>query len=325
MMAAGLGTRLRPFSEQVPKPLLPLFGIPWAQFTFDALSRAGVKKAVANIHHLAPQTSKGLMGLERNGIDLRLSDESSLILGSGGGIRTGMTQLSDGPFFIVNLDIISDVDLKKLAGFHQIQKQRWGTEITLVVIPGATVSDENYREIIFERDTHLITGLGEKKKQAPFYASIAVIEAAALSHLPVGAPFEFVSEILAPAIARRKASAYFTKALWYDVGTPRQWLATHTDLIERLETGDLPKLWRDRIEFQNKRVGQEVWTSKSSQPRNVSEWVGPAYWDGQNAKVPTVLGPRAVLYGSAPSQKFAQKCEDGIGMNGIWVSNSSSN
>src|SRR5690349_9521799 len=97
LMTAGLGTRLRPFTDLLPKPLLPLMGIPMAQFALDALAEAGVEKVVANVHHLPEKLRESLPGLATQaGIkELRLSDETQELLGSAGGMRNALPLLCE--------------------------------------------------------------------------------------------------------------------------------------------------------------------------------------------------------------------------------------
>lgn len=85
LMAAGLGTRLMPFTERAPKALLPVLGVPIAQFALDSLARAGVDRVVANVHHHASAAKQGLAQLDRGDADFFVSDESERLLGSAGG------------------------------------------------------------------------------------------------------------------------------------------------------------------------------------------------------------------------------------------------
>src|SRR4051812_21400006 len=89
-MCAGLGTRLRPFTEIRTKALMPLLGIPIAQFGLDSLVSSGVSKIVANVHHDAANSTRGLRQLEYSGASLLISDESDLLLGSAGGLRKAL-------------------------------------------------------------------------------------------------------------------------------------------------------------------------------------------------------------------------------------------
>src|SRR5688572_3800538 len=91
LMGAGLGQRLRPFTDFCPKVLMPVMGIPVAQYSVDALVAAGVEKIVANYHHLPEQSKLGLKNLDLpSHTKLILSDESDLLLGSSGAYKKAL-------------------------------------------------------------------------------------------------------------------------------------------------------------------------------------------------------------------------------------------
>jgi mannose-1-phosphate guanylyltransferase len=331
LMAAGLGTRLRPFTELEPKALLPLLGVPMAQFALDAASAAGVDRVVANVHHLADRAGSGLRALELGGAALELSDESGELLGSAGGLRQAAPKFRAGePFFVLNADVLCDVDLAALARAHRRLRERHGARITLTVFerpplePGET-QREAYREILLDPTTGLITGLGEKAVGRPYFVGAAVIEPEALAEIPPNGPAEFVPSILLPAIRDGKAGAYFTQGRWHDVGSPALWLQTHVALLRALETGRLPRPWRTRLESGNRRIAPETWVSLRAPGRLIrtARWSGPAYWNplhDQTALPPESLGPGAVLYGTAQGIAQGGTLSDGIGFRGLWSS-----
>lgn len=84
LMAAGMGTRLRPFSEKISKPLMPVLGVPCSRFALQSLSEAGVTEVIANLHHLPDMTREGLKKIFPA---LQTSDETAQLLGSAGGIK----------------------------------------------------------------------------------------------------------------------------------------------------------------------------------------------------------------------------------------------
>ncbi len=86
-MAAGLGTRLRPFTQYRNKTLFPLMGVPIAQYALDAFSELKVKDTIVNVHHLPDFTRKALGELDWGGMHYGISDESKRLLGSAGGLR----------------------------------------------------------------------------------------------------------------------------------------------------------------------------------------------------------------------------------------------
>lgn len=104
VLAAGFGTRLRPLTDRTPKPLIPVAGRSLLDRCLDRLVEAGVKRAVVNIHWLGGQIRDHLA--QRRDIAITISDESDLLLETGGGIARTLPLLGDAPFFAVNADLI---------------------------------------------------------------------------------------------------------------------------------------------------------------------------------------------------------------------------
>jgi MurNAc alpha-1-phosphate uridylyltransferase len=102
VLAAGLGTRMRPHNGHVPKPLVTVRGKSLIDYGLDRLAEAGVERAVVNVHHLADALERHLTARHRPRIVI--SDERGELLGTGGGIAKALPQLGDAPFFLINSD-----------------------------------------------------------------------------------------------------------------------------------------------------------------------------------------------------------------------------
>jgi len=103
LMAAGYGKRLRPFTETVPKPLVPVLGRPMIDVALERLEAAGVERVVINLHHLGDQIRRHLKGCKK--LEILFSEEAE-ILETGGGIVKALPLLGEDPFFVVNAKII---------------------------------------------------------------------------------------------------------------------------------------------------------------------------------------------------------------------------
>src|SRR6516165_6785019 len=95
VLAAGLGTRMRPFNGRLPKPLVPVGGKALIDYVLDRLAAQGVERAVVNVHHLADQIERHLAGRKRPKIVI--SDERSELLGTGGGVVKALPKLGGAP------------------------------------------------------------------------------------------------------------------------------------------------------------------------------------------------------------------------------------
>jgi N-acetyl-alpha-D-muramate 1-phosphate uridylyltransferase len=104
VLAAGLGTRMRPYNGQIPKPLVEIGGKSLIDYSLDRLADAGVDRAVVNVHHLADAVERHLAARRRP--QIVISDERRELLGTGGGIAKALPELGDKPFFLVNSDTV---------------------------------------------------------------------------------------------------------------------------------------------------------------------------------------------------------------------------
>ena len=113
IFAAGMGTRLKPLTDTMPKALVRVGGEPLIKHVIQNLSEAGVDRIVVNVHHFAQQIIDYLTENDNFGLDIRISDESAGLLETGGGIKHAAPLFApDAPILIHNVDILSNVDLR---------------------------------------------------------------------------------------------------------------------------------------------------------------------------------------------------------------------
>jgi MurNAc alpha-1-phosphate uridylyltransferase len=103
VLAAGLGTRMRPITDTMPKPLVPIAGKPMIDHVLDLLVEAGVTRAAVNVHHFADRMEAHLM--ERTAPAIVISDERTALMNSGGGLAKGVKLLDAGPVLVMNADL----------------------------------------------------------------------------------------------------------------------------------------------------------------------------------------------------------------------------
>lgn len=145
IFAAGLGTRLKPLTDHMPKALVPVAGHPMLEHVILKLKAAGVTEAVINVHHFAGQILDFLKANQDFGIKIRISDETGQLLDTGGGIKKA-APFFDEPFLVHNTDILSNVDLKAMYEYHCTSSN----DATLLVSPRKTV-----RYLLFDTDKRL--------------------------------------------------------------------------------------------------------------------------------------------------------------------------
>lgn len=115
IFAAGLGTRLKPLTDTMPKALVPVGGVPLLQHVILKLKAAGYERVVVNVHHFAQQIIDYLEANGHFGMDIRISDETGGLLETGGGIKKALPLFdAESPILIHNVDILSNLDVNSL-------------------------------------------------------------------------------------------------------------------------------------------------------------------------------------------------------------------
>ncbi|MDE5662793.1 MAG: NTP transferase domain-containing protein [Muribaculaceae bacterium] len=134
ILAAGLGTRLRPFTLEHPKALVPVGGVPMLERVMLRLRSEGFDSVVINVHHFAGQIEEFLRANENFGMDVAISDERAQLLDTGGALLHAMPLLidrPDEPVLVHNVDILSDAPLREVWQSHR----QSGAMATLIVSP----------------------------------------------------------------------------------------------------------------------------------------------------------------------------------------------
>jgi len=149
IFAAGLGTRLKPLTDTMPKALVPVDGQPLLWHVIQKLRVAGFQRIVINVHHFAQQIIDYLKTNDNFGLDIHISDETEMLLETGGGIKKALPLFdTENPVLIHNVDILSNIDLASLYD-HALQSR---ADALLVVSQRKTK-----RYLLFD-DEHILDG-----------------------------------------------------------------------------------------------------------------------------------------------------------------------
>ena len=147
IFAAGLGTRLKPLTDRMPKALVPVAGRPMLEHVILKLKAAGFNELVINIHHFGEQILDFLRANQNFGLTIHISDERDCLLDTGGGIRKAEPFFrGNEPFLVHNVDILSDTDLKALYEYHR----QSGNDATLLASRRKTI-----RYLLFDDEKRL--------------------------------------------------------------------------------------------------------------------------------------------------------------------------
>ena len=226
VLAAGLGTRLRPLSAVRAKAALPVAGRPIVIRILEQLKAAGVERVVVNLHHRAETIARVVGDGRQLGLDVRYSWESE-VLGSGGGPARALPLLAADRFFIVNGDTLAQVDLAALAAAHHAS----GALATLAVVPANLAS---YNAILADASGQW-TGVAARGTPAAdvrgtpwHFVGLQAVNAAAFASVDASRPSETVREIYPGLVAERPGAVrvFPTTGSFFDVGTPADYFAT---------------------------------------------------------------------------------------------------
>lgn len=185
IFAAGLGTRLKPLTDTMPKALVPVAGKPLLAHVVEKLKAAGCKKIVINIHHFGDMIIDYVKSQGGFGIDIVFSDERQMLLETGGAIKHAVELLGNEPFLIHNVDILSNVDIKALWNEHLNS----GSAATLLVSKRSST-----RALLFDAEGNLTawTNKSTGEVKTPYESvDIASLKELAFSGIHVFSPSLF--------------------------------------------------------------------------------------------------------------------------------------
>ena len=233
VLCAGFGTRLRPLTDKLPKPLVPLCGLPLLRYNFSLLKNAGVREVVVNTHHLGTLMEKGARELARTlGLAIEVSREEKHILGTGGGVRRAQAMLGPGAFFLLNGDMLFDVDLAAALAAHRSAR----AVATMVLAPYPRGATYGAVEVDADFNVRRIAGRGAAADASlvkTHFTGVHVLEPEALARLPP----EGESDINRTAYVKlihegAKVYGYMQSGYWGDLGAPRSLLRANLDVLE---------------------------------------------------------------------------------------------
>jgi MurNAc alpha-1-phosphate uridylyltransferase len=207
ILAAGRGERMRPLTDHTPKPLLPVAGRPLIVWHIERLARAGIRDLVINHAHLGQQIEQVLGDGAQWGVAIRYSAEGEgRALETGGGIQRALPLLGEAPFLVVNADVWTDLDPRRLY-------LRAGALAHLVLVDNPAHHPHG--------DFHLRNGwLQAGGEPRLTYSGIGVYSPSLFADCAAGA-FP-LAPLLREAIGRGRVSGEHHRGRWIDVGTPQR-------------------------------------------------------------------------------------------------------
>jgi MurNAc alpha-1-phosphate uridylyltransferase len=216
VLAAGLGTRMRPLTNKIPKPLVPVAGKPLIDHVLDRLADAGVARAVVNVHYMAEQIEQHLAYRTRP--QIVISDERGLLLGTGGGVARALPQLGHAPFFHINSDTIwIDGVQPNLARLAETFEPDTMDALLLLAPTAGSIGYAGRGDFATAPDGRL--NKRAEQEVAPFvYAGAAILSPALFNGAPTG---DFsLTALFDRAAEAGRLHGLRLEGLWIHVGTP---------------------------------------------------------------------------------------------------------
>ncbi len=216
VLAAGLGSRMRPLTDLVPKPLVRLRQKPLIDYALDRIAEAGISQAVVNVHHLADQIVSHLKNRQRPRI--LISDEREQLLDTGGGVKKALPQLGPEPFLIHNSDSVwidgVQSDLVRLAQSFDAERMDC---LLLLALSSASIGYDGRGDFLMSPDG--VLQRRPERELAPFvFTGVSIAHPRLFDGAPEGA-FS-LNQLWDRAIQQRRLYGIRLDGTWMHVGTP---------------------------------------------------------------------------------------------------------
>jgi len=215
VLAAGRGERMRPITDKIPKPLVPVAGKPLIAYHLEALARAGVRDVVINLAYRGSQVREALAEGGRYGVRIEYSDEGPQPIETGGGIFKALSLLGPEPFLVVNGDVWTDFDFTRMPALEP------GAHAHLVMVP----NPPHLARGDFGLDSGYLT---ESEQHRHTYSGLGIYSPELFAGCVAG-KFPLLP-LLKRAIAARRLRGHVYRGVWSDIGTPERLAALDAEL-----------------------------------------------------------------------------------------------
>lgn len=227
ILAAGLGTRLRPLTDVTPKPLLPVAGTPMIVWNLLLLKRHGIRDVVINLHHLGDIIRQALGDGSALGMRLIYSYEP-VILGTGGGIKQAEPHFQGEPVLVLNGDTLFELDLGAVMAFHRER----AAAATLVLRQDPDAARWGLVEVTDRAEIVRITGRGRSAPTvtaARMFAGIHILHPRLLRYLPADTECSIIDAYVKGIQDGERILGFDFDGFWSDVGTPERYAQVEQD------------------------------------------------------------------------------------------------
>ncbi|OGL42735.1 MAG: hypothetical protein A2161_15280 [Candidatus Schekmanbacteria bacterium RBG_13_48_7] len=232
ILAAGLGTRMKPFTDRYPKPILPILNIPVIYYVISILHKAGISEIMINLHHLPDTIKSCINSLDKMDAEFNFSYEEN-ILGTGGGLWSVQKFFSDETFVLINSDIVIDIDLNMVIETHK------HADALATMVLRKDPRARQYGSIGLNRENKVRRILdcnpeNSNPETETMFTGVHILEPSVFSQFPQQvSTFDIIRQVYIPMLKQDEhIQGYIHEGFWADIGTPQRYLETNIKLLK---------------------------------------------------------------------------------------------
>ncbi len=229
VLAAGLGTRLRPLTHDRAKAAVPFLNRPLIHYSLELIAASQIKEIVVNLHHQPESVKQAVTDYHNDDLTIRFSHEKT-ILGTAGALRHARPLLGEGDLVLINGKIYFEEALERVIRFHRDSRAL----VTMVLVPHSGA--ERFNPVILGED-QAVRGFPLRRevddfRQAFIFTGVHVISAELLDRIPAGFS-DTVRDLYVPMLEGGRVKGFVSEGYWCECSTPRRYLEKSMEVLER--------------------------------------------------------------------------------------------
>ena len=236
ILAAGFGTRLKPLTDNLPKPMFPVLNRPLLEHTLNFLSSQGVHDIIVNVHHLPNKIIDYFGDGSEFGVHLKFSHEEE-ILGTAGGLKKAQSFLEKETFLVLNSDVLANIDLQNVLSFHKEK------EACLTLVVRQDTHPEKFKPIELADDGRITRFVDASIKNPPaktqrvMFTGIQIMEPEIFSRIPPEKFFGTAEDVFPNMVEDElPIYGYTHDKYWIDMGTRETYVQAQADALDGKST-----------------------------------------------------------------------------------------
>ncbi|MCY6371892.1 sugar phosphate nucleotidyltransferase [Clostridium ganghwense] len=283
IMAGGQGTRLRPLTCNIPKPMMPILDKPVLEYAIELLKKNGITNIAVTLQYLSDEIISYFEDGKKFGVNLNYFMEENP-LGTAGSVKNAEKFLDD-TFIVISGDALTDIDISKAIAYHKKKKAIATLVLKEVPVPleyGVVVTDKEGK----------VTGFLEKPSWSEVFSDkvntgIYILEPEIFDYYEQNQKFDFSNDLFPILLSNNKpVYAYVADGYWCDIGNIEQYIKCHFDILKGIV----------KVKIKGERYGEGIWIGKNCQINPQAKITSPSYI-GSNTKIyaGAKIGPYTIL------------------------------